>query len=484
MKKTLLLLNLISSTCCLLAQSPLNWTSPVVVNSGAGTDWPRIALVHDTPVVAWGDFISGKIFCSRWTAGSFSPAIQLTPAGVEATVFSLTGPDLKAAGDTVFVTYVRADATHAYLHRSFDQGLTFSDTIRIDNIGNNYLQYASVGTVQEGNPVVTFAKLDVNSSNPQYVFTRSDNGGSTFSADNPVTAALGADPCDCCPGSIVCNGDEIAIIYRNAINNIRDMRAAISHDGGLTFALGNIDNNNWVLESCPSSGGEAVISGDTLISVFMNGVNGNKCYVSTLNTVTLQQGFEKPLFNLQGAASQNHPAIVASGDTIAVVWEQIINGHRNIMFTYSLTGPSGLGTVVDTISNVLTDGFHTNPDVAYNNGTFYVVFADEGKEQIYLMKGILYEVSGIQNTSATLSSLHITGNVQGNVLKIKSNRTITGDCRIALYNSNGSLCMQSKLHGLNTEQSLPADDSWTDGIYLLTVTAKDFTASGSMLIAR
>lgn len=87
----------------------------------------------------------------------------------------------------------------------------------------------------------------------------------------------------------------IAVIYRNAINDVRDMRAAISHDGGNTYELGIIDNNNWIIESCPSSGGEGVIIGDSLVSVFMNGVNGNKCFVSTLNINTLQPGFEKPL---------------------------------------------------------------------------------------------------------------------------------------------------------------------------------------------
>lgn len=484
MKKKLFLFGLICSTCCLQAQSLLNWTDPVVVNSGAGTDWPRIAMAHSIPVITWGDFNTGKIFCTRYAGGSFGPEIQLTPGGIEATVFSLTGPDLKASGDTVYVTYVRADATHAYLHRSIDQGQTFSDTIRIDNIGNNYLQYPSVGIVQSGNPVITFAKLDANSSNPQYVLTHSGNGGSTFSADHPVTATLGADPCDCCPGSIVCSGDVIAVIYRNAINNIRDMRAAISQDGGSTFALANIDNNNWVLESCPSSGGEAVIAGDSLVSVFMNGVNGNKCYVSTFNTNTMQPGFEKPLFNLAGGTSQNHPAIVASGDTMAVVWEQIINGHRNILFTYSLAGAAGLGTVVDTISNVLTDGFHTNPDIAYANGTFYVVFADEDAQHIYLMKGILFEINAIQNTNASGPSIQISGNLQGNIINLLSNQSIHGDCLVTLYNTHGSVCLQHLLHGLQRTQTLPADDSWTDGIYHLTVSTKEFTTSTSMLIAR
>ncbi|MBK9730764.1 MAG: T9SS type A sorting domain-containing protein [Chitinophagaceae bacterium] len=483
MKKTILIFAIICVSIRLPAQSPLNWTSPVVVNSSVGTDWPRVALSHSTPVVAWGDFESGKIFCRRCDAGNFGPEIQLTPDGLAATVFSLTGPDLKASGDTVYVIYVNQDATHSYLHRSFDAGVTFSDTLRIDNIGNNFLRYSSVDLLPGGNPVISYAKLDENFSNPQYVVTKSLDGGNTFSSDVPVTATLGADPCDCCPGSIIYHDGVIAVIYRNAINDVRDMRAAISHDGGNTYELGIIDNNNWIIESCPSSGGEGVIIGDSLVSVFMNGVNGNKCFVSTLNINTLQPGFEKPLFNLPNGASQNHPAIVASGDTIAAVWEQIIAGHRNILFSYSLTGASGLGAVVDTISNVLAEGFHTNPDIAYSNGTFYVVFADGGAGQIYLMKGMLYEISGVQNTSVPMPFIQVAGNPQGDAINIFSNQIVNEACSVSVYNMNGSMCWRQELKGLQHSQLLKTDRALPNGIYLVSIVAKDFSMSGRMLIA-
>lgn len=465
-------------------QAPLNWSVPEVINSGPGTDWPRVAIANGTPIAVWGDFLSGNIYVRTLNNGNFGPQIKLTPAGVAATVFSLTGPDLKAAGDTVYVTYVNADGNHAYLHRLFDHGLTFSDTIRIDNIGNNFVQYSSLAIMPGGNPIIAFAQLTPNFSNPQYVFTKSADGGSSFSAAIPVTEPLGGDPCDCCPGSIAYKNGIVAVIYRNAVNNLRDMRAAISLDGGNTFSIGNIDNNNWIIANCPSSGGEGIIHHDSLISVFMNGVNNNKCFVSSLNMNNLALNYENPLFSPPGDPSQNHPRICASNDTMAAVWEQTVAGHRNIMFSYSLTGPAALGEVVDTISNVITNGFHSSPDIAYGTGKFYVVFADELQEQIYMMVGKLYEINGVQPVASIKDPLlQFTSISQGIAINILSSKLINQPCEITVYDSNGAVCSQQQLPMLATKQAMFFGHRLTNGIYLVRVANKDFQVSGKFAVA-
>ncbi|HYV94409.1 MAG TPA: hypothetical protein VE978_21735 [Chitinophagales bacterium] len=485
MKKTLLLFSIVCTSTYMNAQAPLTWLDPVIVNSTLGFDWPRVAVSNSTPIIVWGDFSSGVLLYRRLVSGTFEPEVQLTPGSLTANVFALTGPDMKASGDTVYVTYVDVIEGHAYMQRSFNQGLTFSDTVRIDNIGDNYAQYPSVDIMPGGDPIVAFAKLNSGFSNPQYVVTKSSDGGSSFSADVSATDSLGADPCDCCPGSIVYHDGVVAVIYRNAINDLRDMRAAISHDGGNTFnEVASIDNHNWIIANCPSTGGQGVIEGDTLISVFMNGVNGNQCFLSAFNLNDFQLSFEKPLFNLPGGGTQNHPRIAASGDTMAVVWEQIIDGHRNIMFTYSLTGASGLGIVVDTISNVLPNGYHTDPDIAYSHGTFYIVFGDEVAEKIYLMEGILYETSGIQTPSSDDLSIQVAGNLQGDAITISSNQILNESFMVSVHNANGGLCERHNLLRLETSQSLKLDQGLASGIYLLSIAAKDISVSFKWVIAR
>ena len=203
MKKVLLLMLSVCISSFVNAQTPLTWSSPVIVNSTIGYDWPRVSVSNSTPVIVWGDYNSQVLYYRRLVSGNFEPEVQLSPTGLPVNVFSLTGPDMKAAGDTVYVTYVDVSTLHAYIQRSFNQGFTFSDTIRIDNTAGNYAQYPSVDIMPGGDPIIAFAKLNSGFSNPQYVVTQSADAGYSFSPDVSATDDLGADPCDCCPGSIV-----------------------------------------------------------------------------------------------------------------------------------------------------------------------------------------------------------------------------------------------------------------------------------------
>jgi hypothetical protein len=207
--------------------------------------------------------------------------------------------------------------------------------------------------------------------------------------------------------------------------------------------------------------------------------------VSSINLNDLQLGYEKQLFNQPGGGSQNHPRIVASGDTMAVVWEQVVGLDKYIMFTYSLTGASGLGAEVDTISNVLTGGYHINPDIAYSNGKFYVVFADEVAEKIYLMEGILYGTStiGIPNTpSSDDLTIHATGNLYGDAITISSTELLNETCFVSIHNSSGQVCESHELQRLQNSQSMKLDQPLTSGIYLISIYSKDFFVSAKWVI--
>lgn len=466
------------------AQGPITWLNPQTVNTTIGTDWPRVAISHSRVIVAWGEFTSGTLLCRSFSNGSFGTEKILTPPGYAAAVFGLTGPDLKASGDSVFIVYAGYDGFHAYLQHSYDGGNTFSDTIRIDNIAGYYPQYPSLDIMPGGNPIISYAKLDFGFSDPQYVVTKSLDGGNTFSNPVDATLAVGANPCDCCPGTMVYRNNVACVIYRNSINNQRDMRVAISFDNAQTFSeVGNIDNNGWFFDSCPSIGGDGDLQGDTLISVFMNGLNGQKCYVSTLNVNTLQPGFQKQLFNLPDAGLQTHPRMAIKGDTMAVVWEQNIGSDRNIMFTYSLTGAAGLGQTVDTLSNILTDGFHTNPDIAYSDGKFYVVYADPILNKIYLMQGILYGTTGIDNTSAGLPSIQLSGDFEGNQIRIVNGESIHEPGVITIFSATGMPCESHVFPAFNKSQPIHLDHPLSNGLYFISLQTDSGVYTGKFIVS-
>jgi len=162
----------------------------------------------------------------------------------------------------------------------------------------------------------------------------------------------------------------------------------------------------------------------------------------------------------------------------------VIGSNRYIMFTYSLTGPAGLGETVDTISSVLTNGFHSNPDVAYDHGKFYVVFGDRVAQKIYLMESALYGTIGIENVSSSIPSIRISGNITGDAITISSNKSMNEHCMISIFNCSGVLCERFEMNNLQHTQTIKLDRSLTNGLYFVSVASSDFVVSEKMVVVR
>ncbi|MEO8148253.1 MAG: T9SS type A sorting domain-containing protein [Bacteroidia bacterium] len=475
MKKSTLFIILILSCKNLLSQTPVAWSAPVVISSANGYAWPRVCLVNDKPLITWGDNNNFLLMMSRNVTGSFTSPLQLSPAGVAVTCSALTGPDVDAKGDTIYVTYTDDNLSHAYLQRSFDGGNTFSDTIKVDNIGTDLAHYPTVAIQDDGNPVIAFAKLDVNFANPQYAVTKSYNAGTSFLPDVSATATLGADPCDCCPGNITIDGNKIVVIYRNAIADVRDFRCAISTDTANNFlSVGLIDTNNWIMPNCPSSGGTGLLNGDTLTSIFMNGITGALVYVSTYNIITHQLGFEKKIFDVTGG-SQNFPRIAGRGDTLATVWTQFVNGERHIMFSYSTAGAAGLGNYIDTLSLPAGAGFYNSPDVTYANGKFHIVFTDD-VSQVYYVQGSINTASAIALHDDD-QQLNIFFSSDNTTLNITSNKEWNEKTDVKIFTADGKLIDGFKIDRLNNSQLMKLHHRLTTGIYYVNVYSKNVNVS-------
>ncbi len=460
---------------------PVTWSSPVAISGINGYESPHIIVTGNTPVLSFGDFTNGNINLQHYVAGSFTPPIQVNPANFPTLVSSNGGFNIASKNDTVYITYIDQNLGHVFLQCSFDGGYTFSDTIRVDNISNSIPQYPSVAINKTGHPIISYASLDTNFLNPQYLVTRSFDFGNTFQPAVSATSALGANPCDCCPGSVVANDNKVAVIFRGSQNDLRDMRAAISLDTANSFiATAMIDNNGWIYPSCPSSGGQGIFNGDTLISVFMNGLNNNACYLSTYNVITGQPGFEKNIFAPPGSGIQEVIRIAASGDTIGAVWDQEINGQRNILFSFSTTGAQGLGTYIDTVSDVVPFGFHLLPDLAYKNGKFHLVFSDYVTLQLYYMEGSVNTTSAISSNSAY--DLNPAVFADQNRIILTSNAPIKGPYTITAYAMDGKsidLTSQAVLIG---EHKFQIQHHLSHGLYVINFSCNQSSYSLKLLI--
>ncbi len=386
---TLLLLTLLAHH----TYAQITWDTPLTVTTGSGANLhPRVALNRNgDPYVLWGQTDTRALF-AMWNGTGFTAPVS--PGGsLQVFAQSWAGPDMAAYGDTIYVVMKRTPETsvqnHMYLVRSTTGGMSFGDTVRIDNYDTNVTRFPVVTTDNTGNPVVAFMRFNSTFGQAKYVTTRSADWGATFST--PVLASIGmADVCDCCPASVLTSGSTQAVLFRNNVSNIRDNWVAVSSNIGTSYATNRvIDTTLWMLMSCPSSGPDGFILGDTLYSVFMSGASGSsmvyfsKTDIATLSSTTTHNSITGPV---SGVTAQNYPRIANNGSRSIAVWKQSSGGSAAVAYAYTSNvagGISGYALIPGASGGV------ENADVAISGNYVHVVWQDNTTNKVMYVRGAL-----------------------------------------------------------------------------------------------
>lgn len=385
-------------------QSGISWeTGKNVSSSNLGNFHPRIATDGSgNPMIIWGRSSDGSVFFTRWYGSAFTTPLKLNPSWLSIATASWMGPDIASKGDTVYVVMKRvpeaSDTNHIYIVHSFNGGMTFSAPVRVDFIADSISRFPTVKVDETGNPVVAFMKFNSSFLESRWVVTWSTDFGTTFSTDVKASgwSGPGSVVCDCCPGCLAGYENTFAMLYRNNLFNIRDSWVGISNNGGASFSNGwNIDNNNWYINVCPASGPDGVIMGDSLYSVFMSGASGAiRVYRSTYSMTNPGSHPAQSLAGtIPGLNQQNYPRIDRSGDAVAIVWEQTVNGQGQLPVLFTNDVSNGFPSSYDTVD--LNDV--TNADVALSNGNIYVAWEDDNSGTIKYRKGIYSPVNTYVN---------------------------------------------------------------------------------------
>lgn len=469
MKQIVLGISLFFSTLHCSAQSAI-WTSPIsVAGSVYGNAYPRLALTNGArPQVVWQNGVTDKVYTSRWEANGFGTPITLNPAGTFPYIASWTGAEIAAVQDTVFVVFSTdpdANGARVYTVRSLDAGITFGDTVRVDQIGNDIPRFPSVAVGTGGNPVVNFMHFNAAMEDPEYSIARSLNGGTVYQPAITPTSAVSGWVCDCCPATVVTSGDKHVLLFRNDISNVREIWGCYSTDGSNTYtASGEIDETNWVVNSCPSSGPSGVIAGDSVFSTWMS--NG-KVYISSASLTTHQIGAHRQLFPL-GSGMQNYPVMAGKGDTLAVVWQGSTGGPVDVFFTYSVTGMSGLGVTVDTLTWG-TGGTQSRPDIEFSNGEFHIIYSDNLGSDVKYLRGTIDPASLTTTNLSGASSLVIfTAQTDGKTtLHVKS--PIQTVASVQLINAAGQQVSLGKYPISSGVSTIAVPESIRKGVYYVIV---------------
>jgi len=383
----------------------ITWSSTIdVATNSYNNEHPRVVTdASGNPIVLWGNSSSEEANFSRWNGVSFTTPISLS-GSMNIASQSWMGPDIASKGDTVYTVYKQNPesdtSSHIYIKRSFDGGMNFSAPVQVDNILDSISRFPTVTIDVNGQPIVAFMKFDPSFGDARWVVTRSNDYGNTFDTDKKASGWTGGTVCDCCPGAITAKGNDVMMMYRANLSNIRDTWVGMSNDGGSTFTNGwNADQNNWMLMMCPSSGPDGAIIGDTLYSTFMSGATGNALVYwskSALSDIS-SQPTELLTGTIAGLNSQNYPRLGAQGNSLAIVWKQNISGTDELVIRFAENINNGLPdySIVD-MDNI------ANADVALSDGTIHVVWEDNVTGTVKYRKGTFVSTAGLDETSSFL----------------------------------------------------------------------------------
>jgi len=388
--------------CCIctigIGQSVIYWEPEIFVADGStyGNTRPRITLSkNDVPVVVFGKGSTGLLYTARLNGNVFNTPVAILPGSVSSYLTTWTGPDIASKGDTVIAVFkaMPMDLGKVYSVRSIDGGITFSDTIRVDNHDIDVAWMPSMSMDANGNPSVVYMAHDPSWINPRYNVVHSIDQGISYQPEMEIALLIPEEACDCCPAEYVIDGSQHALLYRNNDVNIRDIYAVYSNDDGLTFPdYANVDELNWFVNSCPSTGPHGIFNNGNLMTVYASRASGAyRTYISETSTnpnLAFQSStMMTPPNNVNG--SQNYPRIAGKNDTIIVVWQESETSNNEIYSGITTTGTIAEISNSKAIVNESIIGSQTNPDIIYANGKVHCVFQDGASGNVIYKRGVI-----------------------------------------------------------------------------------------------
>jgi hypothetical protein len=388
-----------------------------VSENADGFGRPRIKLTSgDAPLIIWRKDATPKTLrASSWDGLSFSQPYDILQNGILPS--SWDGPEVATKGDTVYVVFTSLATTQSaiMLIKSFDGGINFSDTIRVSE--NNPLHKFRMGNVEinnDGNPVVGYMQYLLNWNEPKQMVNTSLSFGSSFLGATEASALALGEPCDCCKSSLVCDGNNVFLLFRNNESNMRNSYIAKSTDGGLNFSsVADMDDYIWSLSSCPATTPRGVLSGDSIVVVKRSGATGNNEVVcSNVSMQNLNYSYNNNIDFISGVV-QNYPEVSASGDTIIAVWQDNRESYQDCYMSFSTEGPHALqGSLSFTDTSFF--GQKIDPDVEFKNGIAHLVYLNSTEHKIVYLKASFQSLSSsnehfYQNTLRKIRQIDVLG---------------------------------------------------------------------------
>lgn len=281
------------------------------------------------------------------------------PAGIHGSPTLATG--LKGELYVAWTTPREGAAFGAELNfsRSRDGGKTFSPAVKVSDAPQPASAgFESMAVGPDG--AIYLAWLDgrekATAGSATY-FAVSRDGGKTFSPN----VKIDGNSCPCCRTALAVAPDgAIHAVWRKVFaNDVREMVAASSRDGGKTFsAAAIVGNDNWIIAGCPHRGAGIGVDNAGKLHVIWYSEGAGKPAIYYAVSEDRGATFTKEEIAVTPGFFPDHPALAVAGGTVYLAWEEVTPVYGNIMFKASGAAPQRLNDGVRKSSSpaIVTNG--------------------------------------------------------------------------------------------------------------------------------
>lgn len=172
--------------------------------------------------------------------------------------FATRGPQISANINGVIITAcTSAGNIYSYYKEkeSWKKGSRVND---VDTVAKEGLMALSANGE---NAFAVWLDIRNNGGKGQRIFgAKSTDGGRSWSKNILVYASLDKTVCECCKPSVVMQGNNVSVMFRNWLNGNRDLYVIQSSNNDATFGQAQkLGQGSWKLNGCPMDGGGLAI---------------------------------------------------------------------------------------------------------------------------------------------------------------------------------------------------------------------------------
>jgi hypothetical protein len=241
-------------------------SGPTILKTPQGARQPQVAVDNTGRIhVTFG--AGTKIYYASSVNGGSSFSVPVEVAELASLALGMRrGPRIGVCDESIVIAAIgssQADgAGNIFAWQSQDRGASWQGPIRInDEAGSAREGLHGLAALANGQVYCTW--LDLRDKGTKIFGSSAADGGRTWSKNQLVYASPDGSVCECCHPSVAMHGDDVYVMWRNALDGNRDMFLARSQDRGETFkAAEKLGERSWPLNACPMDGGAVAVSAE------------------------------------------------------------------------------------------------------------------------------------------------------------------------------------------------------------------------------